>query len=76
MLITRKGQVTIPQRIREQHGLKPGTAVEIVTERGQVLIRARKRSKNPVNDWLAQATGVAKGKITTDKLLRLTRGED
>ena len=76
MRITSKGQVTIPQRIRNRYGLKPGTTVEFVTERGQVQLRARKRVKNPVDDWLQHATGAVQGKGTTAQLMRLTRGED
>jgi AbrB family looped-hinge helix DNA binding protein len=76
MRITSKGQVTIPQRIRNRYGLKPGTTVEFVTERGLVQLRARKRVKNPVDDWLQHATGAAKGKATTAQLMRLTRGDD
>lgn len=33
MRITSKGQVTIPQGVREQAGLLPGTEVEVVVER-------------------------------------------
>lgn len=76
MLITSKGQVTIPQRIRDRFGLKPGTAVEFVTDSGKVQLRPKKRAKSPVDDWLQQATGAAKGKTTTAKLMKLTRGDD
>ncbi len=76
MRITSKGQVTIPQRIRNRYGLKPGTAVEFMTEGGKVQLRAKKRVKNPVEDWLQHATGAAKGKVTTAQLMRLTRGDD
>ncbi len=76
MLITSKGQVTIPQRIRNRYGLKPGTAVEFVTERNKVQLRPKKRAKNPVDDWLRQATGAAQRKATTAQLMQLTRGAD
>lgn len=76
MLITSKGQVTIPQRIRNRYGLKPGTAVEFVTGDGKVLLRPAKRSRNPVDDWLKHATGAAKSKVTTAQVMKLTRGED
>jgi AbrB family looped-hinge helix DNA binding protein len=73
MHVTSKGQVTIPQRIRNRYGLKPGTAVEFVTDGGKVQLRAKKRVKNPVDDWLQHATGAAKGKVTAAQLMRLTR---
>jgi len=76
MRITSKGQVTIPQRIRDRYGLKPGTAVEFVAERGKVQLRAKKSAKSPVDDWLQHATGASKGKATTARLMRLTRGDD
>lgn len=76
MRMTSKGQVTIPQRIRDRYGLKPGTAVEFVAEGGKVQLRAKKRVKNPVDDWLQNATGAVKSKATTAQLMRLTRGDD
>ena len=76
MLITSKGQVTIPQRIRDRYGLKPGTAVEFVTEQNKVQLRPKKRAKSPVDDWLQSATGAARSKATTAQLMKLTRGED
>ena len=39
MRITSKGQVTIPQDIREQLGLLPHTEVEFTVERGQAVLR-------------------------------------
>jgi AbrB family looped-hinge helix DNA binding protein len=75
MVITSKGQVTIPQRIRNRHGLKPGTTVEFVSEGGKVLLRPAKTSRNPIDAWLKQATGAAKGRFTTAEIMKLTRGE-
>ena len=76
MVITSKGQVTIPPRIRNRYGLKPGTAVEFVAEGTKVLLRPAKDSRNPVDTWLKHATGAAKGKATTAQIMKLTRGED
>jgi AbrB family looped-hinge helix DNA binding protein len=42
MRITSKGQVTIPQAIREQLGLHPDTEVEFGVERGAAVIRPKK----------------------------------
>ena len=74
--ITSKGQVTIPLPIRSEFGLKPGTDVEFVAEAGKVILRARRKRRNPVDDWLQEATGVARGKTTTAKIMKLTRGEE
>lgn len=76
MNITSKGQVTIPLRIRNRFGLKPGTAVEFVTEGRKVVLKPKKKgSKGTLDDWLDEATGFLKGK-STDDLMKLTRGED
>ena len=39
MRITSKGQVTIPQHIREKLGLYPLTEVEFTIERGRAVLR-------------------------------------
>ena len=74
MNITSKGQVTIPQEIRNRFGLKPGTQVEFVAEGDKVMLIAKKRSSSPADDWLNEVTGSIKGK-TTAATMRLTRGE-
>ena len=42
MRITSKGQVTIPQDIREKLGLHPNTEVEFKVERGAAVLRPKK----------------------------------
>lgn len=42
MRITSKGQVTIPQDIRERLGLHPHTEVEFSVERGAAVLRPKK----------------------------------
>lgn len=75
MKITSKGQVTIPLHIRSEFGLKPRTDVEFVAVEGKVLLRPKRRHRDPVEDWLQEATGVARGKTTTARIMKLTRGE-
>ena len=75
MVITSKGQVTIPQRIRNRHGLKPGTAVEFVSDGKRVVLMPKRRKATVADDWLAEARGFLKGK-SSDALMKLTRGED
>jgi AbrB family looped-hinge helix DNA binding protein len=74
MKITSKGQVTIPLPIRREFGLKPGTDVEFVTEESKVILRPKGKRQDPVEDWLREATGVARGKTTTAKIMKITRG--
>lgn len=44
MRITSKGQVTIPQAIRERTGLLPNPDVEFKYEKGQVILRRAAKS--------------------------------
>lgn len=76
MKITSKGQVTIPLPIRSEFGLKPGTDVEFIAEAGKVVLRPKRKRRDPIEDWLQEATGVARGRTATAKIMKLTRGED
>ena len=76
MNITSKGQVTIPQRIRNRFGFKPGTAVEFITEGDKVVIKSKQQgTKSSADHWLDEATGFLHGK-STDELMKITRSED
>ncbi len=78
MRITSKGQVTIPQDIREEAGLLPHTEVEFVVDPDGVRIRkvekARRMSRGPmaVKYLRGAASGIS---MTTDEIMALTRGE-
>ena len=77
MRITSKGQVTIPQRIREQAGLLPETEVEFEIVRGRVTLRAKGKPASPGKAAVARLRGSLKHlKRSTDELMALTRGED
>ncbi len=76
MRITSKGQVTIPLPIRDEFNLRPGTDIEIIAQDGKVVLRPKRKRSNPIDEWLKHATGVAKGRTTTARIMRLTRGED
>ncbi|MDQ3523297.1 MAG: AbrB/MazE/SpoVT family DNA-binding domain-containing protein [Gemmatimonadota bacterium] len=76
MKITTKGQVTIPQEIRERHGLLPGTEIEFAEADGEVRIRKVEGSRRRGRRLVAQLRGRATTKLTTDEILALTRGED
>jgi len=75
--ITSKGQVTIPKRIREFLGVKPGAAVDFEpTTDGRVVIVAAGRKligkKKPSR--FAALRGTATVKMTTQQIMALTRG--
>lgn len=73
MKITTKGQVTIPQSIREQLGLLPHTEVEFEVRGDEVVLTradSRRRGRRVV-DRLRGRGDVPK---TTDEIMALTRG--
>ena len=74
--ITAKGQVTIPQEIREKAGLLPATEVEFVLEEDGVrIVKARARRKPSRGEELVRRMRSGpKPKMTTDEILALTRG--
>jgi AbrB family looped-hinge helix DNA binding protein len=76
MKITSKGQVTIPQEMRERHGLHPQMEVEFASGEGGVVIRPARTQKGRFREWLVKARGSATGRLTTDEVMRLTRGEE
>jgi AbrB family looped-hinge helix DNA binding protein len=73
MRITSKGQVTIPSDIRKLAGLEPQMEVEFQYKDGVIVLL--KLSERP--DSVEQARGIFKGRgMSTDEVMRLTRGED
>lgn len=75
MKVTSKGQVTIPQALRERHGLLPGTEVEFVEEDGTVRIRKAEGTRRRGRRVVAHLRGRGTVDMTTDEILALTRGE-
>ena len=77
MRITSKGQVTIPQRIREQAGLLPDTEVAFEIVRGRVILKPLGKRASSGQRAMAPLRGSLKHlKRSTDELMALTRGED
>ena len=77
MRITSKGQVTIPQEIREQCGLLPHTQVRFVVEDGRVLIEKDSAEGSRGREGLERLRRARlRTRLSTDELLALTRGED
>jgi AbrB family looped-hinge helix DNA binding protein len=75
MRITSKGQVTIPQEIRNRFGLLPDTEVEFVAKKNSVQIV---KSTNPSRPTRGRALvrrlrGRGGVGMTTDEILALTR---
>jgi AbrB family looped-hinge helix DNA binding protein len=77
MRITSKGQVTIPQHIREKAGLLPNTEVEFSYRHGKVLLKPAGRRMGRGERAVARLRGSLRHlKMSTDELMALTRGED
>ena len=77
MRITAKGQVTIPQEVRERAGLMPGTDVEFKIHAGVVrLVKANsKASRRSRGQKLVESLrGHGDFKMTTDEIVALMRG--
>ena len=76
MRITSKGQVTIPQAIREQLGLLPDTEVDFAVERGAAVLRPKKGAPTHAQRIVGhlKAHG-SKMRMSSKALLALLRDE-
>lgn len=75
MRITSKGQVTIPQDIREQLGLLPNTEVQFEIDRDGVRItKAADAGRSRGRSLVSHTRGRATTRMTTDQIMRLMRG--
>ena len=71
--MTSKGQVTIPKRIRDFLGLKPGSEVDFeYTESGKVMLKTETQERRATR--FAALRGTLGPGLTGDELMRLTRG--
>lgn len=57
--VTSKGQVTIPQQIRQRLGLKQGDRVEFIIENGGAVIRPARADGNPFAAYTGALGGFA-----------------
>ena len=76
MRITAKGQVTIPQQLRNKFGLLPNTEVNFEEGDGGVVIRPVLSKRALVAERLRRARGAAGSDFGTDDVMRLTRGDE
>ena len=74
MRITSKGQVTIPQTIREQAGLLPHTEVEFRYDGETVCIVPLREVGRRGAGTLEALRGRATAGLSTDEIMALTRG--
>ena len=57
-IVSEKGQVTIPKKVRERLGLKPGQVLEFKADHGKLVA-----NKKGNFDSLDEVVGILKGKI-------------
>ena len=75
MRLTSKGQVTIPQKLRKQFGLKARTEVTFEAAQDGVLIKpASAQRVKHLNTAIRKTRGSANAGLTTDEVMRKTRG--
>ncbi|MBW2342265.1 MAG: AbrB/MazE/SpoVT family DNA-binding domain-containing protein [Deltaproteobacteria bacterium] len=74
MRVTTKGQVTIPQQIREKLGITPSTEIDFV-EKGDHVYLVKKRGRGIATRKFKKLRGVATVKMTTDEIMALTRAD-
>ena len=82
MKLTADGQITIPEHIRQQAGLLPGSELEIRFENGRLWVEKVYTDSEMKRQRILQAMQQIEGSATanfdlsTDEVMRLTRGED
>jgi AbrB family looped-hinge helix DNA binding protein len=71
--MTTKGQVTLPKRLRDHLGLKPGSDVDFeLAEDGRVYLKTNQKVRQ---SRCASLRGSVNLGMTTDEIMALTRGE-
>ena len=78
--VTSKGQVTIPKKVRDYLGIRPGTSVDFLPEPGGrvMLVKqaAAARGGKRRRSRFEAIRGSATVRMSTEEIMALTRGED
>jgi antitoxin PrlF len=74
--VTRKGQVTIPKRVREYLGIEPGSVVEFEVAADGRIVLVKQGAPPPGPSRFEKVRGTATTKLTTDELMAMLRGDD
>ncbi|MGH2365862.1 MAG: AbrB/MazE/SpoVT family DNA-binding domain-containing protein [Chloroflexota bacterium] len=70
-IVSEKGQVTIPKRVRDRLGIRSGEVLDF-EEQGGLLVGRKASFQDPIDHLY----GILKGAATTDELLLELRGDD
>lgn len=73
MLVTSKGQVTIPQQFRNMLGLLPHTEVEFDVVDGELRVRRTGHACSRGKKLVQHLAGKGSVQMTTEEIMRLTR---
>lgn len=70
--MTSKGQVTVPKRLRDAAGLKPGSRVSFAFEDGRIVLKPQSKVRK---SRFAAVRGSLKTNLSTDQIMALLRGD-
>jgi antitoxin PrlF len=70
-VVSEKGQITIPKKVRDKLGIVPGTVLEVDSVEGK-LVAVKKETVDVVSKW--RSRGRIPGGETVDEYLRRIRG--
>lgn len=73
--VTEKGQVTIPKPLRDRFRLNAGAKVDFSVNLDGDLVLRRADNAKPKKS-LAHLVGIAGPGLSTDEIMRMTRGDD
>lgn len=69
-VISEKGQITIPKRIRDKFGLHPGTEIEFSAEE-ETIVLTKILSHDPLTNW--RGRGKLQGFKSVDDYIKAIR---
>jgi AbrB family looped-hinge helix DNA binding protein len=71
--LTSKGQVTLPKRMRDHLGLKPGSEIEFtINNRAEIVLKTKEK---PPKSRFDDLVGTLNLGMTTDEFMRMIRGD-
>ena len=75
--VSTQGRITIPKKIRDRLGLKPGMVVEVFLNKdGQIVISSSEAKKEVNQARFDMARGKSDIRCKTEDLMMLLRGEN
>lgn len=76
MRIGKRGQITIPQQVRQELGLEPGDEVDVVVRDGVATIVPATGPTGRGRRAVEALLGRGDVDLSTDEIMEMTRGED